>query len=221
MNRGRRRRSFRRTASPIRRTIQELDQQRVATDKGFQGSELFPHIVEDKFPKAIRPKGTETSPQSEIYTVQLFRNLRKALLNSPLYSDSFQQKLYRHQVYTYSDLILHTTEKTKPQLFEDPTWLRTKLLPNFLLPNQKNNTTITRSKRKRLLSSTHILETLPQDTEVKETQPASENTREDFFSEEEQDSEFEEEDDDYAQGEVFDDDDEYETAEQSDSEPVL
>ncbi|GJQ09564.1 hypothetical protein GpartN1_g1355.t1 [Galdieria partita] len=220
MNRGRRRRSFQRTASPIRRTIQELDQQIASKDKSFQGSELFPPIEESKFPKAVRPKGSETSPHSETYAVQLFRNLRKTLLMSPLYCNCFHQKLYTHEIYTYSDLMIHTTQKTKPKLFEDSTWLRTKSLPNFLLPSQKNNTTSISSKRRRLMSSTNILENLPLETEVKETQPRSENKGEGFFSEEEQDSEFEE-DDDYAQGEAFDDDDEYETAEHSDSEPVL
>jgi len=226
MNRGRRRRNFHRTASPIRRTIQELDQQKVDTDSTTIAEvQLFPAIEETKFPKAIRPKGNETSPQSEAYAVQLFRSMRKALLTSPLYANDISRKVSKRQIYTYSDLILNNTENAKPRLFEESTWLKTKVLPNFLLPSQRNNNaTREGSKRRRTLSSTNILENLPQEVEIKESQSQTENnTKEDFFSDEEKESELEDEDedDDYAQGEMFDDDDEYETAEQSDSEPVL
>lgn len=222
MNRGRRRRNFQRTASPIRRTIQELDQHKAGLSKGVSGSELFPPIEEEKFPRAVRPKGNETSPHSEAHVVQIFRNLRKALLASPFYANNFRQKSARLQVYTYSDLILHSTENTKQQLFQDPTWLRTKVLPSVLLPGQKKDITSNATKkRRRLISSNDILENLPQEHEVRELQQDSENQQEDFFSEEEQESELEEEEDDYALGEVFDDDEEYEAAEQSDSEPVL
>eukprot|EP00871_Galdieria_phlegrea_P003056 jgi/Galph1/3751/GphlegSOOS_G2404.1 len=198
MNRGRGRRSFRRTASPIRRTVQELDQQKFKNlQQQTQSSSLiFPTLHPEKLPKAVLPKGSNNRD---------WRQLCK-------------------RIYTYSDYVLLMEERNKKPLFEDPLWLRPNLLPGFLNAH-KPDVSVSRitTKKSRIETLTDMIEQLPQDSIIKlsNNQRNGQVVDEDFFVDQEGSDQEVDDDDDYAQGEVFDDDEEYETTEVSDSEPIL